>query len=95
MNDTKQQRCGNNEEHVKITIRTDKYPQETRYEILDNSRRIVQSDDFGDDNSNAEETFVVFNQCVRKNSICTLRIFDEPESVPGDGICCGFGSGYY
>ena len=73
---------------VHLTITTDEYAEETRWEFKDSSDAVLYSVNYNP--SNSSKTFnydfdVVPNECY------TFIIYDEFE----DGICCEYGNGWY
>lgn len=73
---------------VDLTLTVDNYPEETTWEIKDETGKVIQSGgDYRDvtDGTTLVETFCLSPGCY------TFIILDSY----GDGICCGYGSGSY
>lgn len=69
-----------------VALQLDDYPEETSWEITDQQGNIVASGaGYGVPNQLVADSFCLANGCY------TFTIYDSY----GDGICCGFGSGYY
>ncbi|MFD0965135.1 M43 family zinc metalloprotease [Pseudofulvibacter geojedonensis] len=78
--------CNENEVIVKITF--DNYPEETSWEIKNDSGTVVASKSYSSSNpdgSTVEEKYCLPNDCY------TFTIKD----AYGDGICCSYGNGSY
>lgn len=74
--------------NIQLSITFDNYPEETRWEILDNNGAIVFSGGtYGDQ---ADGSTINLTGCV-DNGCYDLVFYDSF----GDGICCSFGNGTY
>lgn len=73
-------------DEIDVVIRTDNYPAETSWEIRNASNVIVAS---GDGYSTTNLVFTI-PTCMA-DGCYTFTIFDSAN----DGVCCGFGQGYY
>ncbi|WP_024772200.1 DUF1028 domain-containing protein [Aquimarina macrocephali] len=74
---------GKNCKEVQLVIKTDQYPEETRWQIKDQDNKIVASG--GPYNRSVEIT-----ECLKEGRY-TFTIKDSH----GDGICCQYGRGHY
>ncbi len=74
---------------IHLEIQTDDYAQETSWEFLDSDGSILYSHGPYED----EEDNMIFNYTfdVEYDQCYSFIIYDDY----GDGICCGFGEGYY
>ena len=79
--------CSSNQDKIKITLKTDAYPSENRWEVRDKDNDVYKSGNSLQPNTE----HILMNECVPKNEICTFNIFD----TFGDGLCCQFGQGSY
>ncbi len=74
----------------KLEIKTDDYPYETLWELIDiNSGEVIGSNKYRE----FEDVNKVYNEeiCIVKDSCYQFSISDEY----GDGMCCYYGDGYY
>jgi len=73
-----------------LQIQTDNYPTETEWQLIDTTTgAIVASDDLAV--GGTANTLYTWNICVSNNGCYEFIISDGA----GDGICCGFGNGFY
>lgn len=79
--------CQQGQLQLNLTIQADAYPAEIRWTIRDQFNQIVVSENFTD-SANALNNY---EYCLPAAGCYTFTITDDY----GDGICCGFGNGYY
>ena len=80
--------CAAGETQLTITVKTDQYPDETTWRLVNYADGSVLSS--GGPYAAANTVYTV-NVCAANTATIQFEIFD----AYGDGICCGFGSGYY
>ncbi len=73
---------------VEFVIKTDNYPAETTWRLLDGDGNVVDQDPPG---NYAAATEYTENWNLNDNECYRFEIFD----AAGDGICCGYGTGYF
>ncbi|MEO1253948.1 MAG: hypothetical protein AAFY41_03545, partial [Bacteroidota bacterium] len=74
-------------EQITLTINTDRFPDETTWELQDsNESTVLQGGPYSDESTEITETL-----CVDPNACYTFIIRDAFD----DGICCEFGNGSY
>lgn len=74
-------------DEMSVLIRTDNYPEETTWEIRNANNEVVAA---GGPYDGQTATTLTLPACL-PNGCYTFIIFDEF----GDGLCCGFGQGYF
>ena len=80
--------CGPGLTTVSLTILSDSYPGETSWNLTSGDGTILASDTFG----GGANMLMSFEYCIPDTINCvTFTISD----TYGDGICCGYGNGYY
>jgi hypothetical protein len=79
--------CPSGQSSLKVILKTDNYPQETSWKVLDVSGNILAQSATG----MAGATLYVDSICVTSGSCYQFKITD----AAGDGICCNYGHGYY
>ncbi|MEA1873996.1 MAG: T9SS type A sorting domain-containing protein [Bacteroidota bacterium] len=86
-NNTKEGAIISGDSELTVDLTTDNYPQETSWDIVDNTTgfTIASSPEY-DNSGNYVETF-----CILSTSCYTFTIYD----AYGDGICCSYGNGSY
>ncbi|QQS27987.1 MAG: Omp28-related outer membrane protein [Sphingobacteriales bacterium] len=80
--------CGVGESQLTVTIKTDNYPDETTWRVVNYADGSVLAS--GGPYA-AANTVYTSNVCAPNTATIQFEIFD----AYGDGICCGFGTGYY
>jgi hypothetical protein len=84
----KSKSCSNNQVPITVTVKTDKYPEETSWYLTNTSEtNTYLSDAYFPDSS------TVYSKNVCINSLDTVKFVIKDEF--GDGICCVNGDGYY
>ena len=81
--------CEPGEFRFELEVRTDIYPDETSWELLNSDGEVTQSVGDGGYDGKHEKTFN-YEYCLSADTY-TFTFFDDG----GDGICCGAGDGYY
>jgi hypothetical protein len=82
-------RCQQDDERIfEFTLKTDNYGGETSWRVTDSSGTVVVALTSGY-NSNTE---YVLKECLPEG-LYTFTIYDDP--IYKDGICCGYGRGWY
>jgi hypothetical protein len=76
-------------EVIHLKIRTDNYPEETTWEILDGSGIVVAS---GGPYNGQKNTIVVDEDIAMTAADCYSFVMED---TYGDGICCAYGLGYW
>lgn len=85
---TKKEQTNFNEGILKMTLKTDRYPSETSWRIVDNcndDKVVMEGGNYGSKHHIYEQSETV------RNSQFTLQISD----TYGDGLCCGQGEGFF
>ena len=78
--------CGVGEFKFELELKTDEYPTETSWQIEDGNGDIIVSE------SGYTEQLTIFNYEYCLPVGCYDFVIDDSA---GDGLCCGFGAGYY
>ncbi len=73
---------------VTLLFKTDDYPEESTWEVIDNSNGLLVANGGG---YTLDETVYDEDICVKNDKCYTLIVYDSY----GDGICCGFGDGNF
>lgn len=79
--------CVDNEALFQLLIRTDNYPDESTWELRDNTNQLIV---WGDGYQSPTHSYTEY-VCIRKDAFYTFTIYDSF----GDGICCAEGFGSY
>lgn len=80
--------CAGGETQLTVTIKTDQYPDETTWKLVNYATGATLAS--GGPYAAANTTFTS-NVCVANTATVQFEIYD----AFGDGICCGYGNGFY
>lgn len=78
--------CPPGNDKLLIIVKTDNYPTETSWKLFDSQGNVLLTN-----GSLVAATVYKDSLCLQPNSCYKFTIYD----TYGDGICCGFGLGYY
>lgn len=76
-----------------LVLVLDNYGSETTWVVSDENNEVLYAGGpYTDGTSGQEENYSL---CLNNNECYTFTIQDDPDFVPGDGICCAYGEGSY
>ena len=84
----KSKNCSNNQVPITITVKTDKYPEETSWYLTNSTETYTYLSE-----AYFPDSATVYSKNVCINSLDTVKFVINDEY--GDGICCINGNGYY